>query len=96
MVSFMVILSGMEIVVWAALLFTIGFALHFWWMRNELLPSDPTQKEKSLNQELDRWKKRFFQETETLSRELDRLRIECESATQQHQTLQEALEDKEA
>ena len=95
MVTFMVILSGMEIVVWAALLFTGGFAMHFWWMRHALLPEDSSLKEKALQQELERWKKRFLKETEMLSRELDRLRTQSESATEHSQTLQTALIAKE-
>lgn len=91
----MVILSGMEIVVWAALLFTLGVALHFWWSRHALLPQNFTQKEQSLQAELDRWKKRFLRETETLSRELDRLRTESQTSIDRCTTLQSALEAKE-
>lgn len=93
--SFLVILSGAEIGVWAALLFTSGFVLHFWWMQRDVLAQDPSQKEKLVKQELDRWKNRFLQETETLSRELDRLRKESESAQAQSVSLQSALASKE-
>jgi len=92
---FVAILSGAEIGVWAALLFTSGFALHFWWMQRQTFTHDPSLKEKTVKQELDRWKSRFLQETETLSRELDRLRTETESAKERSSTLQSALESKE-
>ncbi len=92
---FLVILSGAEIGVWAALLFTGGFALHFFWMQRELYKQDPLQKEKLLRQETERWKNRFLQETGTLSRELDRLRNESETATEKYQALEETLAAKE-
>lgn len=91
----LVILTGAEIGVWAVLLFTIGFALHFWWMQRESIKQDPSQKEKSLRAESDRWKNRFLQETAALSRELDRLRIESASATERSAALESALTAKE-
>ena len=93
--AFLVILSGAEIGVWAALLFTGGFALHFFWMQRALYKQDPLQKEKSLRQETERWKNRFLQETGTLSRELDRLRNESETAIEKYQSLEETLAAKE-
>lgn len=92
---FLVILSGAEIGVWSALLFTGGFALHFFWMQRQLFNEDPSQKEKSLRQETERWKNRFLQETGTLSRELDRLRHESEAVVEKYQSLEEILAAKE-
>ncbi len=91
----LVILTGAEIGVWAALLFTIGFALHFLWTQRQLVKQDPSQKEKLLREETARWKNRFLQETGTLSRELDRLRLEAETATNRCSSLESALSSKE-
>jgi len=38
--------SGAEIGVWAALLFSSGMVLHFWWTQRQLFSSDPFLKEK--------------------------------------------------
>ncbi len=95
MIDLLFILSGAEIGVWAALLFTSGFALHFWWMQRHSLTQSPSQKEKQLQTEADRWKNRFLQETETLRRELERLRSESETALEKSQSLQSALHSKE-
>jgi chromosome segregation ATPase len=91
----LVILTGAEIGVWAALLFTIGFALHFWWTQRQFVKQDPSQKEKLLREETARWKNRFLQETGTLSRELDRLRLEAETAADRCSSLESALSSKE-
>jgi hypothetical protein len=91
----LVILSGAEIGVWAALLFTSGFALHFWWTQRQLFLQDPSQKEKTIRHETERWKNRFLQETETLSRELDRLRKESDTSLERCRSLQAALDAKE-
>jgi chromosome segregation ATPase len=91
----LVILTGAEIGVWAALLFTIGFALHFLWTQRQLVKQDPSQKEKLLREETARWKNRFLQETGTLSRELDRLRLEAETAVDRCSSLESALSSKE-
>ena len=95
MIDLLFILSGAEIGVWAALLFTSGFALHFWWMQRHSLTQSPSQKEKQLQTDADRWKNRFLQETETLRRELERLRSESETALEKSQSLQLALHSKE-
>ncbi len=91
----LVILTGAEIGVWAALLFTIGFALHFWWTQRQFVKQDPLQKEKLLREETACWKNRFLQETGTLSRELDRLRLEAETAADRCSSLESALSSKE-
>jgi chromosome segregation ATPase len=91
----LVILTGAEIGVWAALLFTIGFVLHFLWTQRQLVKQDPSQKEKLLREETARWKNRFLQETGTLSRELDRLRLEAETAVDRCSSLESALSSKE-
>lgn len=91
----LVILTGAEIGVWAALLFTIGFALHFWWTQRQFVKQDPSQKEKLLREETARWKNRFLQETGTLSKELDRLRLEAETAADRCSSLESALSSKE-
>jgi chromosome segregation ATPase len=91
----LVILTGAEIGVWAALLFTIGFALHFWWTQRQFVKQDPSQKEKLLREETARWKNRFLQETGTLSSELDRLRLEAETAADRCTALESALSSKE-
>ena len=93
--SLLVMLSGVEIVVWSALLFTLGFVIHFFWIRPQLFPAEISNTEQQLRQETEKWKQRFFKETDILLRELDRLRTELESEKDRHQTLQTALESKE-
>ena len=79
MMSLHVMLSGVEIVVWSALLFTLGFSIHFLWIRSQLFPTELSKTDQRYQQETEKWKQRFFKETETLSHELDRLRAESQS-----------------
>lgn len=88
-------LSGAEIGVWAALLFSSGVVLHFWWTQRQIFSADPHQSQKRSQQESEKWKNRFLQETETLSRELERLRKELESTHEKYQSLQSALQSKD-
>lgn len=86
--------SGAEIGVWAALLFSSGVVLHFWWTQRQIFSSDLSQPDKRSQQESEKWKNRFLQETELLSRELERLRKELESSNEKYQSLQSALQSK--
>lgn len=88
-------LSGAEIGVWAALLFSSGIVLHFWWTQRQIFSTDLSQPEKRSQQESEKWKNRFLQETGILSRELERLRKELESSNEKFQSLQSALHSKD-
>lgn len=88
-------LSSVEIMVWSALLFTIGFVIHFFWIRHQLFPTEGSNTDHRFKQETEKWKQRFFKETESLSRELDRVRRELESAQERNQSLQTAIEAKD-
>jgi len=54
-------LSGAEIGVWAALLFSSGVVLHFWWTQRQIFSADPHQSQKLSQQESEKWKNRFLQ-----------------------------------
>lgn len=88
-------LSGAEIGVWAALLFTGGLAIHFWWTQRLSFLADPSLNEKRLQQEADKWKNRFLQESETSSIELERIRKELETIREKYQSVQSALQSKD-
>ena len=93
--SLLFMLSGVEIMVWSALLFTIGFVIHFFWIRHQLFPTEVSNTDQRFRQETEKWKQRFFKETETLSRELDRVRRELESAQERNESLHSAIEAKD-
>lgn len=95
MMSLLVLLSSAEIVVWGVLLFTLGFVLHFWWMRHQYFPTEVSKTDTRFRQEAEKWKHRFFQETDMLSRELDRLRTEFQSIHDRNKSLQAAFDAKE-
>lgn len=88
-------LSGVEIVVWGALLFTIGFVIHFVWIQPKLFPTETSSTDQRFQQETEKWKQRFYKETETLSRELDRVRADQESLQERNRSLQVALDAQE-
>ena len=95
MMSLLFMLSGVEIMVWSALLFTIGFVIHFFWIRHQLFPTEVSNTDQRFRQETEKWKQRFFKETETLLRELDRVRREMESAQERNESLHSAIEAKD-
>ena len=88
-------LSGAEIGVWAALLFTGGLVFHFWWTQRLSFLADPSLNEKRIQQEADKWKNRFLQEKETTSLELERIRKELETIREKYQSVQSALQSKD-
>lgn len=93
--SLLIMLSGVEIVVWGALLFTIGFVIHFVWIHPKLFPTETSTNDQRFQQETEKWKQRFYKETETLSRELDRVRADQESLQERNRSIQVALDAKE-